>query len=63
MSATKEHYHDEIEAGTRMYNIIELDKLDKEQLLELARKKGCENIAVSGCRQIIIYDILKKQAE
>jgi len=63
MSAIKEHFHDEIEKASRIYTVVELEKLTMEQLCELAQSLEIKKVDKNGCRQIIIYDILKKQAE
>jgi hypothetical protein len=58
MSATKEYYHSLIEKKSRKYNVIELQKMEKQALIEL----GCSmNIAEASEKQTLIYAILNNQ--
>lgn len=60
MSATKQHYHDEIERNTRVYDIPELQKLTVTGLHDLADSLDVDPEIKS--KQEKIYAILDKQA-
>jgi hypothetical protein len=62
MSAIKHYHHDLIERKSRLYKIIELQKMEKPALIEI----GCSmniTIAQASEKQTLIYAILKQQTE
>jgi hypothetical protein len=62
MSAIKEHFHSLIERKSRMYNIIELQKLEKTALIELGSSMNI-TVAEASEKQTLIYAILKQQTK
>ena len=62
MSAIKEYYHDLIEQQSRLYNVIELQKMSIEALTEIGCRMNITVAQASG-KQTLIYAILEKQAE
>lgn len=61
MGAVKNYHHDLIERQSRLYNVIELSKLEKYRLIEIA--SGL-NIIIGEAQgnQTLIYAILDRQA-
>jgi hypothetical protein len=62
MSATKEYYHDLIERQSRKYNILELQRMQHGELIEIASVLGL-TVSDAKSKQLLIYAILEKQAE
>jgi hypothetical protein len=60
MSATKEHYHDQIERSSRLYDVLELEKLSGTELHDLADILGIDPEIKS--KQLKIRARLDKQA-
>jgi hypothetical protein len=60
MSATKEHYHDQIERSSRLYDVLELEKLSGTELHDLADILGIDPEIKS--KQGKIYAILNVQS-
>jgi len=60
MSATKEYHHDLIEKFSRRYDILELNKMSKPQLFEIAETMNITVAQASG-KQTLIYAILDNQ--
>lgn len=62
MAAIKDYYHDLIESKTRLYDILELQQMEHDQLIELAYGRNITVAQASG-KQTLIYAILDKQNE
>jgi xylose isomerase len=60
MSAIKAYHHDFIERKSRLYNVIELGKMELPQLTEIACNMNITVREASG-KQTIIYAILNNQ--
>lgn len=60
MGAIKNYHHDLIERQTRLFDILELQRMEHDQLIELATGMNITVAQASG-KQTLIYAILENQ--
>jgi len=60
MSATKDYHHDLIEKQSRLYNVLELQKMELQQLTEIACNMNV-TVAQAAEKQSLICTILNQQ--